>query len=514
MHRPEPDAEARVETKPAATASGAGAPPASTGAPLTHPEIRRIIFGVVMAMFLAALDQTIIATALPTIGRELGDFDLLSWVVTAYLLTATAATPLYGKISDIRGRRPTMLVGISIFVIGSVACALAPSMLFLIIARGVQGLGGGGLISLAQTIIGDIVAPKERGRYQAYIAGVFVSSSLAGPVLGGFFAEHLHWSIIFWINVPLGLVAYLMTDRLLRRLPRHDRPHALDILGAVLIIAATSLLMLALNWAGTRFPWLSQPILVLGAGSLVLWVAFAARLATAPEPLIPLTLFANPVVRNGTLAALFGMGTFIGLSIYVPVYLEAVVGLSASDSGMALIPLMVGTVCGATLAGRLMTRVVHYKRISLVGLAASVVATALLSWKAASLPLPLLEVLFALFSIGLGTLFPMTTVSIQNAVPLHQLGTATAGMNFFRSLGGALVVAGFGALLLGGGIEAGLHGPAHDAHAAASQGVVDAFRAVFGAATACLAVSMAFLLAMEELPLRSGAPAPSASAEH
>ena len=214
-----------------------------------------------MAMFLAALDQTIIATALPTIGREIGDFDLLPWVVTSYLLTATAVTPLYGKFSDIRGRRRTMLVGIGLFVAGSVACALAPTMIVLILARGLQGLGGGGLISLAQTIIGDIVAPKERGRYQAYIAGVFVSSSLAGPVLGGFFAEHLHWSIIFWINVPLGLIAFFMTDRLLRRLPRHDRPHALDVLGAVLLVAATSVLMLALNWGGVRYPWGSLQIL-------------------------------------------------------------------------------------------------------------------------------------------------------------------------------------------------------------------------------------------------------------
>lgn len=500
MDRPEPDAP----TRPASPAAK----------PLTHPEIRLIIIGVMMAMFLAALDQTIIATALPTIGRDLGDFDLLPWIVTAYLLTATAATPLYGKISDIRGRRPTLLVGIAIFVVGSIACALAPSMLVLILARGLQGLGGGGLISLAQTIIGDIVAPKERGRYQAYIAGVFVSSSLAGPVLGGFFAEHLHWTFIFWINVPLGLIAYLMTDRLLRRLPRHERPHALDILGAVLMVAATSLLMLALNWRGTRYAWTSTPLLTLLAGSLVLWAAFALRLATAPEPLIPLNLFRHAVVRNGTIAALFGMGTFIGLSIYVPVYLEAVVGLSASDSGLALIPLMVGTVCGATFAGRVMTLVVHYKRVSMAGLAMAMVATALLAWHADGLPLWALECLFAMFSLGLGTLLPVTTVSIQNAVEPHQLGTATGGMNFFRSLGGALVVAGFGALLLGGGIEAGLHGPAHDAHAAATPSVIQAFREVFIAATVALGLSSAFFAAMKELPLRSGTPRPTQAAEH
>jgi EmrB/QacA subfamily drug resistance transporter len=483
------------------------APPA----PLTHAEILRIIFGVMMAMFLSALDQTIIATALPTMGRDLGDFDLLPWVVTSYLLTGTAVTPLYGKISDIKGRRPTMLVGISLFVLGSIACALAPSMLVLILARGLQGLGGGGLIALAQTIIGDIVAPKERGRYQAYIAGVFVSSSLAGPVLGGFFAEHLHWSLIFWINVPMGLAAFLMTDRLLRRLPRHDRPHALDFLGALLLMAATTVLMLALNWGGTRYAWGSGAILGLLAASVVLWVLFGLRLGSAAEPLIPLNLFANPVVRNATLAALFGMGTFIGLSIYVPVYLESVLGLSASDSGLALAPFMVGTVAGATLAGRAMMHLTHYKRLPVVGLALAAGATLIIALHVASLPLWALELLLVGFSVGLGTLLPTTTVSVQNAVSLHQLGTATAGMNFFRSLAGALVVAAFGALLLGGGHGISLHeAPAGKAAGPASPEVLEAFRNVFLAATLCLVCAEIFLLRMKQLPLRSSAPLPAA----
>jgi EmrB/QacA subfamily drug resistance transporter len=480
-------------------------------APLTHAEILRIIFGVMMAMFLSALDQTIIATALPTMGRDLGDFDLLPWVVTSYLLTGTAVTPLYGKISDIKGRRPTMLVGITLFVLGSVACALAPTMLVLILARGVQGLGGGGLIALAQTIIGDIVAPKERGRYQAYIAGVFVSSSLAGPVLGGFFAEHLHWSLIFWINVPMGLAAYLMTDRLLRRLPRHERPHALDFLGAILLMAATTVLMLALNWGGTRYAWDSGAVIGLLAGSAVLWVLFGLRLGSAAEPLIPLSLFANPVVRNATIAALFGMGTFIGLSIYVPVYLETVLGLSASDSGLALAPFMVGTVGGATLAGRAMMHLTHYKRLPVVGIALAAAATLIIAFNIATLPLWALEILLVGFSLGLGTLLPTTTVSVQNAVSLHQLGTATAGMNFFRSLAGALVVAAFGAILLGGGHVVGLHGPAAGhAPGPASPEVLAAFRNVFLSATLCLVFAEVFLLKMKQLPLRSNAPQPAA----
>jgi predicted MFS family arabinose efflux permease len=224
-------------------------------------------------------------------------------------------------------------------------------------------------------------------------------------------------------------------------------------------------------------------------------------LGSAPEPLIPLNLFANPVVRNGTIAALFGMGTFIGLSIYVPVYLETVVGLSPGDSGLALIPLMVGTVMGATIAGRVMTKITHYKRLPMIGLSMAFAANAILSWKAGQLPLPALEVLFAMFSIGLGTMLPVTTVSVQNAVSVHQLGTATGGMNFFRSLGGALVVAGFGAILLGGGLEPGPHGPG--AHAGTDRAaLIQAFSHIYLAAAICIALALFWLMLMKELPLR------------
>src|SRR5919109_5004471 len=336
--------------------------------PLTHSDIRSIIIGVLVAMFLAALDQTIVATAMPTIGRDLDDFEHLPWVVNAYLLGGTAVTPLYGKVSDIAGRRMTLLVAIGVFVLGSIICALSPGMLTLIFARALQGLGGGGLISLAQTIIADIVSPKERPRYQAYIAGVFATSSIAGPVLGGFFAEHLGWPMIFWINVPLGLLAFSMTNSLLKRLPRHERPHKLDVLGAVIMVAATVALMLALNWGGVRYPWSSLLILSPFAVSIFLWALFVFRLRMAPEPLIPADVLANPVVAKGTISACFGMGVLIGLTIYTPIYLETVHKLTASQSGLALIPLVAGTVVGATLSGRIMARVRHYKLMPVIGL--------------------------------------------------------------------------------------------------------------------------------------------------
>jgi EmrB/QacA subfamily drug resistance transporter len=484
-------------------------PPASLAQPLDHAAIRSIVIGIMLAMFLGALDQTIVATALPTIGRELHDVEHLPWVVTAYLLSSTAVTPLYGKLSDIHGRRLMMLISVGLFVLGSLACALAPSMLVLVAARGLQGLGGGGLIALAQTIIADVVSPKERARYQAYIASVFVASSIAGPVLGGVFAQHLHWSMIFWINLPLGVAAYRMTDTTLRRLPRHDRPHRLDLAGAVLIVLATVSFMLALTWGGTRYPWGSAPVLGLFAGAALLTVLFGLRLLTAAEPLLPLSVLLDPVVACGTIAVSFTMGSFIGLSIYVPVYFELARGLSASQSGLALIPLMGGVIVGATAAGRLMARLKHYKRPPIVGLAVAALGTLLLALRAATLPLPALELVLAATGIGLGTLLPVTTVAVQNAVPMHQLGTATGAMGFFRSLGGAIAVAIFGAIVLGGittpGTGADLEGVRRSMAAQAAD-IGSLFDGLFLAASIGFAVALGWLLAMEERPLRGGAP--------
>lgn len=475
-----------------------------TGHMLSQAEIRRIIFGIMLSMLLAALDQTIIATALPTIGRELGDLEHLPWVVTVYLLTATAVTPLYGKFSDSHGRRVTMLIGIVVFIIGSVACALAPTMIILILARGLQGLGGGGLIALAQTIVADLVPPKERGRYQVYFASVFMTSSLLGPVLGGFFAEHLHWSVIFWINLPLGLVALFIAFHGLKKLPQVHRPHRLDLLGALVMVAATVSLLLALSWGGLRHPWGSWPIIGLFAGSTALWGLFAARMRMAPEPLIPPGVLHNPVVRMGTLAACFGMGTYIGLTIYLPVYFESVRGLSASLSGLALIPLMAGTVVGATLSGRMMAKVKHYKRLPVAGLLVAMAATGVLAAFGAAIPLPGIEAILAVISIGLGTLLPVSTVAIQNAVVPHELGTATGAANFFRSLGGALIVAIFGAIVLSGtGLSEAASFESLAATAARSGvNLSDVFGHVFMAAVVGFALAFLFLLAMEERPLR------------
>src|SRR6516165_5119217 len=291
---------------------------------LSHGEIRTIVFGLMLAMFLAALNQTIVATALPTIGRDFRDFELLPWIVTAYLLSSTVVAPLYGKLSDIYGRRAMMLASIGIFVAGSAACAAAHDMIMLILGRGLQGIGGGGILPLAQAILADAVAPRERGRYQAYMGSVWVTAGLGGPVVGGILTEHFHWSIIFWFNVPLGLVAATMAHRSLKGLPRHDRKHKLDLLGAGLMAASAIPLLLALTWGGSRYPWLSATIAALVLAAAVLSSLFIWRLMKASEPFLPLPVLANPVMRMGTVCTSFSQGVVIGLTIFLPLYYEVV----------------------------------------------------------------------------------------------------------------------------------------------------------------------------------------------
>ncbi len=473
---------------------------------LDHATVRRIILGLTLAMFLSALDQTIVATALATIGRAYADVENLSWIVTAYLLAATAVTPLYGKFADIYGRRPVLLTGITIFVLGSIACALAPSMPALIAARALQGLGGGGLIALAQTIVGDAVSPLERGRYQGYFGAVFALSSIAGPVLGGVFAEHLHWSLIFWINVPFGLLAFFVTGHALKSLPRHERPHDLDFLGAALMVVATVSLLLALNWGGMRYAWGSWQILSLLAAFALTAALFLWRISTAPEPFVPLSIIMqNRVVARAIGAAMLAYGTMIALTIYTPVYFETVLGLSASTAGLMLIPFMGGTVIGSTIGGRLMSHVKHYKRIPLIGTPVAILALTPIALIPAQLDIAAIGALMFFAGAGIGPSFPVTTVSVQNAVLPWQLGTVTALVNFMRALASALLVALYGAFLFGGAASHGvtLEQLTASGHDTASLAVH--FRWVFTAATLCMIVSFVFLVAMEERPLRTGA---------
>jgi EmrB/QacA subfamily drug resistance transporter len=472
---------------------------------LSHGEIRVIVSGLMLAMFLAALNQTIVATALPTIGREFHDFELLPWVVTAYLLTSTVVAPLYGKLSDIYGRRAMMLASIGIFIAGSIACAVARDMIVLILGRGLQGIGGGGIMPLSQAIVADAVAPRERGRYQAYMGSVWVTAGLGGPVLGGLLAEHFHWSVVFWINVPIGLLAALMAYAWLKRLPRHDQWHKLDLAGAGLMMAAAIPLLLALTWGGTRYPWLSLPIAELVAAAAVLLVLFTWRLVRAPEPFLPLPVLASPIMRMGTMCTSFSQGVVIGLTIYLPLYFEVVHKFSASDSGMALIPIVVMSTPGSILAGRMMMFLEHYKRVAIIGLSASTLALAVLAIAPAIHPIAV-AALLSVVAFGIGTSYPVGTVSIQNAVSRFQVGAAMGAMNFFRGLTAAFIVAVMGAILLAAlGVSPERGGSTAAVTATATALGIDiayVFRGVFALGVLCLIASLIALIRMEERPLR------------
>jgi EmrB/QacA subfamily drug resistance transporter len=476
--------------------------------PLSYLEVRSIIWGMMLAMFLAALNQTIVATALPTIGQDFNDFENLPWVVTAFLLTSTAVAPLYGKLSDIHGRRTMLLTGLGLFTAGSVMCALAPNMLLLTLGRAVQGIGGGGIMPLVQTVIADASTPRERGRYQALIGSIWVSAGVSGPLVGGFIAEHLPWPMIFWLNVPLGVAGLVMIYVALKKLPRHDRKHRLDLIGAALMVIAAVALLLALAWGGTRYAWASPQIALLLVACVGFTVLFGWRLRHAPEPFLPLPILKDPVVRMGTAASACAVGASLALTIYLPLYFQVVHQLSVAMSGLALIPLVAMTTPGSILSGRALSRFEHYKRVPMVGLGLAIAAAALLAvWPTA--PLWLVLCALTVISTGCGATYPVCTVSVQNAVPAHQVGTVTGAMNFFRALFSALEVAILGAIVVAGfgvGVERG-RGADVVVNAANALGssVSHVFGWMFATAGLFLALGLAALILMEERPLRGPA---------
>jgi MFS family permease len=387
-------------------------------------------------------------------------------------------------------------------------CALAPNMLVLSLGRAVQGIGGGGIMPLVQTVIADASTPRERGRYQALIGTVWVSAGISGPLVGGFIAEHLPWSMIFWLNVPLGIVGAVMINTALRKLPRHERKHRLDLVGAALMVMAAVALLLALAWGGARYPWMSPQIALLFAATVLFAVLFAWRLSRAPEPFLPLPILADSVVRTATLASACAVGTILALTIYLPLYFQAVHKLSVAASGLALIPLVVMSTPGSLMSGRALGHAEHYKRLPIAALCLAIAAIALIAlWPTA--PLWLVLTALVIVSMGCGTTYPVCTVSVQNAVPLHQVGTATGVMNFFRALISALEVAILGAIVVAGfgvGLERG-RGADVVVQAANALGsdVSRVFGWMFATAGLFLVIGVAALVVMEERPLRGPA---------
>lgn len=457
---------------------------------------RQIIVGVLAAMLLAALDQTIVAPAMTTIGHALGSAEYLPWVISAYLVTATAVTPLWGKLADLHGRHPVIVAAVAVFMAGSVVCALAPTLGVLVAGRALQGVGGGGLIALAQTVIGDVVPPKQRGNYAAYISGMWAVSGVAGPIVGGLMAEHLHWSLIFWVNLPIGVAALAVMHAPLRDLPFQPKSHRLDVPGAVLVVGATSVAMLALSFGRTSGEWSSPLVLGLAAASAVATVLFIRRLWSFAEPLIPLHVLKDRVIAFATGSLFFAVGGHLGLSTLAPVYFESMNGLRPDLAALGLTPLALGAVAGALTAARVLVRAEKYKTPALAGLALALLALLALAATIELRSFWLAEALFALYGFGIGTIFPTTTVSVQNAVARHDLGAATALLAFMRSLGSTAGVAVLGAVVLG----AGLGGEGGSAAQVAISPA--AFRAAFLIAAAATVIAWFALLAMPRRPLR------------
>jgi EmrB/QacA subfamily drug resistance transporter len=412
----------------------------------THRQIMVILSGLMTGMLLAALDQTIVSTALPTIVGDLGGLQHLSWVVTAYLLASTASTPLYGKISDLYGRKPVFRFAIVVFLIGSALSGLSTQMWELIGARAIQGLGAGGLMALAFAIIGDVIPPRERGRYQGYFGAVFAVSSVAGPLLGGFFVEHLSWHWIFFINIPLGIIALVVTDRALHGLKHVRREHSIDYLGAVLLVTGVSTLLLGMVNGGEA-GWTSPEIIGLLASGLVLAGTFLWWESHAAEPILPLRLFHNRIFSVSS-----GIGFSIGFAmfgaiVFLPLYLQIVRGVSPTQSGLELLPLMAGLFTASVISGRRITTTGRYKRFPIAGTAITAVGLALLSTLGSDTPYWRTALFMLTLGVGIGLVMQVIVLAMQNSVDPRDMGVATSSATFFRSLGGTFGTALFGTIL-------------------------------------------------------------------
>lgn len=397
-------------------------------------------------MLLAALDQSIVGTALPRIVSDLGGLDKLSWVVTAYLLTSTASTPLWGKISDLYGRRPIFQSAIVIFLAGSLLAGFSHNMEELIGFRAIQGLGAGGLMALAFAIIGDVIPPRERGRYQGYFGAVFGVSSVAGPLLGGWLTDGPGWHWIFWLNIPIGLVALVITSYALK-MPRIHQNAKVDWAGAGLIVGAVSALLLYLSWRGKTYGWTEGWALVLLIGGLALAAIFVLVENNVREPIIPMRLFKNRTFSVGNVFGfIMGFGMFGGI-IYLPVYLQVVKGWTPTHSGLAMLPMVVGIFTTSIGSGRLMSKNGRYRIYPILGGAIMTTAMFLMSTLAMDTPFWTIALFEFLLGAGLGFSMQTITVAVQNAIERRDMGVATSAVTFFRSMGGAFGTAIFGAVL-------------------------------------------------------------------
>jgi EmrB/QacA subfamily drug resistance transporter len=413
----------------------------------THAQVRSIIFGVLLAILMGALDQTIISVALPVLSAELGGFDWLAWVVSGYLVAVAVATPIYGKLGDVYGRPRVLSASIGIFLAASVLCALSTSMAMLVVARVLQGIGGGGLISISQGIIADVVSPRERGRYQGYVSGTYAVASVAGPLLGGVLTHYLSWRWVFWINIPLGLLAFFVSRRALAQLAPPKVARQIDYTGALLLSIGLTALLVGITRIGQGRAVADATNLALFGAAVLVLLVFVWQQSRAPEPILPLYLFRIPTVVLCCGILFIAFAQVVSLSVLIPLRLQMLTGSGASGAALQLVPLTLSIPLGAFIGGRRMARFGRFRPLQLMG--ASVVPFGIAglafvgpqhAWFSAAM--------MVIIGVGIGLQFPTALVAVQSAVPRRDVGVATATAAFSRSLGAAISVAVLTAMLL------------------------------------------------------------------
>jgi EmrB/QacA subfamily drug resistance transporter len=491
--------------------------------------------GILLAILLGALDSTIVTPALPVMAVEFKGLEHLSWVVVAYLLTSTALTPIYGKVSDIYGRGRLIQIAIVVFVGSSVLCAAAQTLTQLVAARALQGAGGGGLIVMAQAMIADFISPRERGRFQAYVASVWAVASVAGPPVGGWFVDHLSWRWVFWLNVPLGFVAFLLCRHAAKRLHVEHRRAPIDYVGAALLMIAVTGLLFVSTWGGITYPWTSPVVLGTLAGALIVLASFIALEFRVAEPLLPPRVYANRVIVVANVLGFVTQMLAFGGIVLFPVFFELVMGFDAGNAGVLLIPFQVGITIASFSAGVVMRRTGRYKLLPPVALCVGVVGCLLLATISAATP-PLVTMLYTvLMGMGIGASYPVVIVAAQNAAEARDLGVATSTITFSRQLGGSFGAAVFWSIVLGvmsgevhgsgmeaaraalfSGGRAGLtHLPAGP-EAAIIGALVGGFHVAFLVAAAIALLGIGLGLLLKEEPLKTsahGAVRPAQSAD-
>ena len=495
----------------------------------SHAEIMVVMSALMLAMLLSALDQTIVSTALPRIASDLNGLNKLSWVATAYLLTSAIVTPIYGKISDLFGRKKIFMVAITIFLIGSALCGAAQNMDQLVAFRALQGIGGGGLMTLVFAIIADIVPPRQRGRYSGYFGAVFAVSSVIGPLLGGLFTDHLSWRWIFYINLPLGALALsVIASRL--HLPVRRTEHKVDYVGAGLLATGVSALLLVTVWGGNTYPWHSVQIFSAAIIGVVLTTLFVFWETRAVEPIIPLRLFRNDIFRTSVLLSLISGMVMFAAIIFLPEYQQIVRGDSATKSGLLLLPLVFGLLVASIVSGRLITKTGRYRIFPIIGTLLTALGLFLFSHLTISTSQWALSSWMVILGAGIGLFMQVTILAVQNSVERADIGAATATSTFFRSMGSSFGTAIFGTILTNrlathlkqtlpanipsssfgkGGIQSSA---SHFSslppviHADVLQAFVLSFHDLFIIATPVALVCFLIALMLRETPLRGSAP--------